>query len=217
MTANQQFISGEWYENEYRSKWYRHQYIDSEYPQWAKEADQYGVRFMAMCSGIPLNAKILDLGSGVGRIMQTWRESGFKDVWGVEISYEACMTSGDPRICNRSVQDLSIFKDNTFDLVSSFALLEHIDESILDEVISEISRVGVKQAHFIAHEAGTDPSHINIKTANEWMDVLDRISGDFVFVIPNPLIKQTPLFLVMPEEGLTEPIIHRLKSGVLNG
>ena len=77
---NQHFIDGSWYEDEYRSKWYRMQYIDSPYPEWAREADIYGVRFMAMCTGISMTAKILDCGSSVGRIMRAWRENGFKDV-----------------------------------------------------------------------------------------------------------------------------------------
>ncbi len=80
MNPNQQFIDGSWYDIEYGSKWYKSQYIDSDYPEWARQADTYGVRFMAMCSGIPLTAKILDCGSGVGRIMQAWIENGFSNI-----------------------------------------------------------------------------------------------------------------------------------------
>jgi ubiquinone/menaquinone biosynthesis C-methylase UbiE len=205
---NQQFIDGSWYDEEYQSRWYKMQYIDSEYPQWAKEADTYGVRFMAMCSGIPLTAKVLDCGSGVGRIMQTWRENGFANIWGIEISYVAWAEAGERDMRCGSVENMKMFRDDRFDLLSSFALLEHIDESILGDVLNEMSRVSKKQAHFIAHEAGKDPSHINIKHPQEWIDLLTKHTGKQAFAIPNPFIEQSPLFLVMDE--LTEPIRHRL-------
>ena len=208
MNPNQQFIDGSWYDEEYQSRWYKMQYIDSEYPAWAREADTYGVRFMAMCSGIPLIAKILDCGSGVGRIMQTWRENGFSNIQGIEISKIACSKSNDLYLFHGSVQNMSMFPDNEFDLLSSFALLEHIDESILSDVLDEMSRVSKKQAHFIAHKAGTDPSHINIKTPQEWIELLTKHTGKQALCIPNPLIEQSPLFLVMDE--LTEPIKFRL-------
>ena len=223
MNPNQQFIDGSWYDEEYHSRWYKHQYIDSEYPEWAKEADLYGVRFMAMCSGIPLTATILDCGSGVGRIMQTWRENGFSNIWGIEISrvaYEASLFKIQHKsvahklntmICG-SVQDMSMFGDNQFDLLSSFALLEHIDESILGDVLNEMSRISKKQAHFIAHEAGADPSHINIKSFQEWIEVLDKHSGESTLCVPNPLIDCSPLFLIMPRDEFTEPIKYALKN-----
>ena len=211
MNPNQQFIDGSWYDIEYGSKWYKSQYIDSDYPEWAREADTYGVRFMAMCSGIPLTAKVLDCGSGVGRIMQTWRKSGFLNIWGIEISKVACeATPSFTPVFNGSVQNMQIYRDNEFDLLSSFALLEHIDESILSDVLNEMSRVSKKQAHFIAHEVGTDPSHINIKQPQEWLDLLTKHAGKQAFCIPNPLIKESPLFLVMDE--LTEPIKHKLTN-----
>ncbi len=216
MNPNQQFIDGSWYDIEYSSKWYKSQYIDSDYPDWAREADTYGVRFMAMCSGISLFAKILDCGSSVGRIMQTWRENGFKDIWGIEISRVAWLTArGDyepNNIIHGSVQNMSMFQDNEFDLLTSFALLEHIDESILADVLNEMSRVSKKQAHFIAHEAGTDPSHINIKSFQEWADLLNKHTEKMTLCIPNPLIECSPLFLVMPKDELTEPIKHSLKQ-----
>jgi ubiquinone/menaquinone biosynthesis C-methylase UbiE len=217
MNPNQQFIDGSWYDEEYQSRWYKMQYIDSEYPQWAKEADTYGVRFMAMCSGIPLTAKVLDCGSGVGRIMQTWWGNGFYNIWGIEISKIACearvaLFKYTKNLIHGSVQSMPMFGDNEFDLLSSFALLEHIDESILGDVLSEMSRVSKKQAHFIAHEAGKDPSHINIKSPQEWIDVFNKHTDSQVqtFCIPNPLIDQSPLYLIMPQDELTEPIRHRL-------
>ena len=209
---NQQFIDGSWYEEEYREKWYRHQYIETPYLKWAQESDLYGVRFMAMCSGIPIDAKILDLGSGVGHIMKTWRRAGFENVTGVEISKTAWEASNEPNMINGTVRDLSMFEDKEFDLVSSFALLEHIDESIIPEVFSEMCRVGIKQTHFIAHEAGTDPSHINIKTSTEWINLFDKYSGEPSFVIPNPLMNVNPLYLVCPIDMIIEPIKNKIND-----
>ena len=207
MNPNAKFINGDWYEEEYSEKWYRKTYIDEPEPQWAKDCNQYGVDFMAMVYGLPREAKILDCGSGVGRIMQAWKRRGFYNVHGIEISGFAVRAANEPNMIQGTVADMSRYRDKQFDLVSSFALLEHIDESIEDQVIKEMLRVGKRQAHFMALDKGTDPSHINMKTAMEWGKVFARhVTGEInIIVLRGPLMEE-PLLLVFHGDEGTHPL-----------
>lgn len=203
---NSRYITGEWYEDEYRSGWYKEQYFDTQREQWAIECDRYCVDLMIAYTGLSRSAKILDLGSGVGHIMRTWQTRGYINVKGIEISQTAVRLSNNPNIHCGSVADMSMFKDKEFDLVCSVALLEHIDESILPRTIKEIVRVGHRQAHFVAHEKGDDPGHINIKTAEEWSIAITEHGGNSTLILPNVLDVRSPLYLSMPKDIMTHPV-----------
>ena len=208
---NKYFITGQWYEHEYSCKWYGHQYIDTPEPEWARQSNLHAVDFCLMCLGLDSDAKILDLGSGVGRIMRTWKRRGFQDIYGLEISKTAVRASGEPNMICGTVADIP-YRDNEFDLVFSVALFEHIDESILERVINECLRVGKRQAHFIGLEFGTDPSHINIKTMAEWSNTFARYSKDLIAVVENPLVGGDPMLLVLPYELVTYPMLTALQT-----
>jgi len=206
---NQKFIDGSWYDQEYLKGWYRHQYINSPMPEWANEAKAYYINRILMYTGLPLSAKILDLGSGVGHAMRVWESRGFKNVHGIEISQIAVFHSGLPNLRQGSVQNMP-YKDKEFDLVFSSALLEHIDESILDDVLNECFRVGRIQAHTLCLDKGTDPSHINMKTPEQWLKVFEKYTDDLVFVAPDELLLTGPILVVIPEDRLTHPLREKL-------
>jgi len=209
---NEQFITGKWYEHEYSCKWYRHQYIDTQEPEWAKQCNLHAVDFCLMCLGLDSDAKILDIGSGVGRVMRTWQRRGFENVYGLEISQTAVRASGEKKMACGTVADIP-YSDGEFDLVFSLALFEHIDETILPQAIKECYRVGKRQAHFIGLEAGTDPSHINIKSIQEWAHTFAEHSRDTAVVMNNPLIGHDPMLLIFPAELGTHPMLTALERG----
>ncbi len=211
---NECFIDGSWYEEEYSRKWYKRNYIDTPEPQWSKHMKEYYIGLGIAYTGIKPDYRILDLGAGVGQVMNSWERMGFINVCGIEISHSAAKVR--PRnMVNGTVRVLP-FKDQSFDVVSSFALLEHIDESILDEVIDEFFRVGKIQFHTIAKDKGTDPSHINIKTMPEWMErfaIKIRRKKYLVASLPDPVMEENPILIMVPEDMLTTPIWMAYKKG----
>ena len=212
---NRKFIDGSWYDEEYLKGWYRHQYIDTPMPQWARECKAYYINRILMYLGLPLSAGILDLGAGVGQGMRAWQERGFQDVHGIEISSIAVIHSGLPNLRQGTVRDMP-YKDREFDLVFSSALFEHIDESILDDVLKECFRVGMMQAHLLCLEQGTDPSHINMKTEQEWLNIVQEYTDNLCFVVPDDLLLSGPLLIAVPEDNLTHPLREKLYRDAAN-
>ncbi|MCK4817278.1 class I SAM-dependent methyltransferase [bacterium] len=204
-TDNQKFIDGSWYEEQYLSGFYRLHYINKPSPQWAKETKAYYINRILMYTGLPLSTKILDLGASSGQSMRAWQERGFEDVHGIEISHIAVLHGSMPNLRQGTVQNMP-YKDKEFDLVFSSALFEHIDESILDDVLKECFRVGVIQAHTLCLDKGTDPSHVNIKTPGEWLEAFEKHTKDLAFVISDELLLTGPILMVIPEERLSYPL-----------
>ena len=199
---NEKFISGEWYEEQYKTEGslYHTHYVKNKQPLWAKQMNQHCVDLTIAYTGISPNAKILDLGSGIGYYMNAWQYRGY-DVRGIEISKLAVELSKQPKMVCGSVEDMSCFEDKQFDLVYSAALFEHIDSSIFEKVFEECCRIGDIQIHLISQDKGTDPSHINIKSAEEWAwDFYSLTTEHKVFLIPNLLEKGHPLIIIYPEE-----------------
>lgn len=199
--GNEKFINGEWYEEEYSKKeslYYQH-YIEKDQPLWAKQMNQHCIDLTIAYTGISSDARVLDLGSGVGRDMEAWQSRGY-DICGIDISKTAVKSSGQSKMVCGSVVDMSCFKDKQFDLIYSAALFEHIDSSIFEKVFKECCRIGDIQVHLISQDKGTDPSHINIKIAEEWAwDFYSLTTDHKIFLIPNLLEKGHPLVVIYPD------------------
>jgi len=95
--------------------------------------------------GLPLQseATILDFGCGAGTLVQAMREQGYR-AYGIDLSFkegeytDVLEATGHLRLV--STDDYRIpFEDNTFDLVSTDQVFEHVQDH--DAVLSEISRV----------------------------------------------------------------------------
>lgn len=212
--TNDDFISGAWYEREYQKGWYGDNYINKDHPKWAVEFDRYYIDLIAVHTGLPNDIKILDIGCGVGNFINGWNNRGYPNTYGIDISETACKMSGNPNIQQASITDLP-FEDKEFDLVFSSSFWEHIDESILAKALSEAHRVGKMQAHLIGLEYGEDPSHVNIKTMDEWIDLFWKLSPDndhAVFEAADILLDVCPLLIMAHVNDLTEPIKRKLYS-----
>lgn len=169
MYNKNKMISGAWYNDQYASadsiygKIYR-----SGIPEWAIKMNLWHVDLgVALLQLDPRKDTILDLGSGMGYYINAWESRGFKVV-GVDISSEAIKLSGKDNIVCTPLNALSMFEDGQFSVAFSGAVLEHIDDSVMCESLSEIYRVSNSAIHYIGHEVGHDPGHINIKTPDEW-------------------------------------------------
>ena len=194
-------LSGKFYEDSYADPegWYHRQYIAGEPALWAAQVDRYYAGLVAAVLNVPRDARILDLGSGIGRYIQAWQWRGYQNLTGIEISRTAIDHSWPGlNIVQGTVADMP-FEDQSFDLVFSAALLEHIPERILRQTIFECYRVGKMQAHLIADRAGGDPSHVTIKSGQEWLQILnEQAAGHFVMAIPDPLLQEHPVYAAVP-------------------
>ena len=159
-----------------------------------------------------MDAKILDLGSGVGNVIRSWKEKGYKCVRGIEISGCAVRASGEDCIVEGSVQNMP-FEDKEFDLVCSFALMEHLAESIEEECVREMYRVGKIQAHYLCLDKGQDPSHINMKESADWMGRFKELSPEkyVVYCSTSPFVADAPLLIAIPAELMP----HQSRAAVL--
>jgi len=104
---------------------------------------EFCARFAAKVRNGAPAFKALDYGCGAGEIVKLMRDDGL-DAWGCETFYEGGDLSSrvPPELKDRILVmqgDRIPFPDNTFDLLMSNQVLEHVAD--LDVVLSEVSRV----------------------------------------------------------------------------
>jgi ubiquinone/menaquinone biosynthesis C-methylase UbiE len=171
---------------------------------------------VAALMGISTKDKILDLGSGVGYYVKSWIDNGYKHTKGIEISKTAIENSKvSSRLTHGSVADMRMFHDKEFDLVFSSAFFEHVDDSILETVIKECTRIGKKQAHLIDYAGKTnpkeveiDPSHINMKSAKEWHKIFYDTTLQPVMLFDDLLQGDWPIVGVLDVDNIHYPLLR---------
>ncbi|MFT5387958.1 MAG: ubiquinone/menaquinone biosynthesis C-methylase UbiE [Candidatus Omnitrophota bacterium] len=94
--------------------------------------------------------KLLDLGCGVGKYLQSIAPSG-ADLWGIDISKIAtdsakkCVKKPEQIICSSSMP--LPFEDNTFDYVTAWGVIEHFP--CIPSILKEITRITKKDAEIV--------------------------------------------------------------------
>lgn len=131
---------------------------------------------MAKAAKLKKNDKVLDIGCGVGTLVQQFNKLGHQAI-GVDVNIEAIKNSLSPKNCFLVKTTAKLdFPKNYFDLVVSREVLEHIPVDQIDDCIKEWDRVSKgKMIHIIAvKERGIsaidDPTHVNVQTENWWMN-----------------------------------------------
>jgi len=128
---------------------------------------------MAMPAGISKSRKVLDIGCGIGTLVQQFNRLGYKTI-GVDVNKAAIKNSITKGCFLVKTTSKLPYPDNHFDLIVSREVLEHIPASEIDSCIKEWSRVGKgSMVHIIAvSESGSrakkDPTHINVKPEKWW-------------------------------------------------
>lgn len=126
--------------------------------------------------------KVLDVGCGTGQLIRSLRSFGV-DAYGVEISKDALeMVDPDIRqyVKYGDITDLP-YKDNEFDLVVTYDVLEHIDKGKLQKAISEMARVSskyvlnkiyTKENGYMRQFHGRDFSRVSVFSKDFWETLL---------------------------------------------
>jgi len=107
------------------------------------------LEFLAENNLLKQNDRILEIGCGIGSIVSELSGQGY-DITGTDISGEAIAYGlkkyGDIKLQVQPAEDLQ-FEDQTFDVVLSFDLFEHIAR--IDRHISEVHRVLRKDGFYL--------------------------------------------------------------------
>jgi uridylate kinase len=125
--------------------------------------------------------RVLDIGCGLGYLVKYLRMLGV-EAWGLEISDYAmqnALPEAKPYIKEGDIRQIP-FKDDSFDLVTSFDLLERIHPEDIDQAVKESKRVTSK---FIFHKIyteentllkrlhGDDLSLVSVHTLSWWANI----------------------------------------------
>ena len=146
---------------------------------------------------IHLAGRSLDVGCGPGFVIEYLSKRQFNfDSYGVDISNEAVdmardrlseMKDLDKRLQVIDSQTLP-FKDGFFSLVTSFDVLEHLDEVDIDATLKEIDRVMAAGGTFLGavscRKAGSDDKfgqnlHRTIQGTDWWIDKVSPDSASY--------------------------------------
>jgi len=121
--------------------------------------------------------KALDVGCGIGQGIHDMRELGY-EVFGIDLAdnREIWDSIGIAEYCQQAPAHQIPYPDDTFDFIVSTEVMEHIEESYVDDSLREILRVGSDFFLFtIALQgsyslmANVVEGHITIKTQEWWL------------------------------------------------
>lgn len=131
--------------------------------------------------------KCLDVGCGTGYLVKYLRKLGI-DAYGVEISQHALDLAPDevkPFLSKADIVNLP-FEDNSFDVVITFDVLEHLERSKIKKAVKETIRVSSK---YILHKIytteniwitlthGHDPSHLSVFPKKFWQNLFSSFEN----------------------------------------
>jgi ubiquinone/menaquinone biosynthesis C-methylase UbiE len=133
---------------------------------------------------------VLDLGCAKGFLVEAFLDLGIGDVRGIDISEYAINDSSDKVKKYLIVGDVEKefpFKDNSFDLITSVDLFEHLynPTSVLKEAYRTLKKNGkmfLIICGFYSPNATKDKSHINIKPLREWGKLIEKEKFKTIYV-----------------------------------
>jgi uridylate kinase len=159
--------------------------------------------YRALSIKIFINPKSsLDVGCGTGKLVHCLRNLGI-EAYGIEISKYALETATkETRSFLKYGDIIKIpYDDNSFDLVLTFDVLEHIERPKLKKAIEETIRVSKKwilhkiyttENHWIALFHGKDFSHLSVLSASFWVNMFKTMKN--ITVVRKVFIKLPSFF-----------------------
>jgi len=137
----------------------------------------------AILEGIATRGSLLDVGAGRGEMVEFAKSIGFGHVMGVEI-VDSLLTE---EVIYGEAHDLP-FGDKSFDVVTSWDVFEHFLPEDTEKSLQELSRVASKEIILciaLCASRGNDGEnyHINLRTKQEWSDLIKQnINGEVKFI-----------------------------------
>ncbi len=149
--------------------------------------------------------KVLDVGCAWGKTLKYWKKRGIKSV-GVDVADVAikfCTKKGF-KCFKSSATDLSIFKDNEFDLYMASDVYEHLMTEDLDYAIAEAKRVTKKylliRPHPVLDKRGRrnikDALHLTVWSLEEWQEFFESHGLKIIKVGENGEVTYKNVFLM---------------------
>ena len=93
------------------------------------------------------NSKILDVGCGVGSLVNILRNRGYKNTYGIDLDSDFIARGRNHYALNEALFDneTAPFSEKTFDMVLSFTVAEHVDciQSFVDFKIKFLKEAGI--------------------------------------------------------------------------
>lgn len=128
-------------------------------------------RFLAQFNPAVLaNKKVLEIGCAKGFLVEAMRNAGI-DAYGIDVSQYAidnAPTAVQPYVSVGNATNLSAYKNKEFDYVVTVRTLEVLDPTVLDGVISEITRISKSQVHIVDEPTYGQTDDYNMKTMAQW-------------------------------------------------
>jgi len=144
--------------------------------------------YRALSIKIFINPKnCLDVGCGTGKLVGYLRKLGV-EAYGIEISkyaLEVAKKEIKPFLKYGDITKIP-YDDNSFDLVSTFDVLEHIERPKLKKAVEETIRVSKKwilhkiytvENHWISFFHGKDFSHVSVLSSSFWANMFKSIEN----------------------------------------
>lgn len=117
---------------------------------------------------------VLDAGCGSADVVRYFLSKGY-DAKGIELSLDVLKTHAPDLLKNKKVSQGSLdklpYNDNTFDVVFSSEVLEHIPEEDISSVVNEFYRVSKKYVFLtisLRPSSNFNKYHITLKNRNWW-------------------------------------------------
>ncbi len=148
--------------------------------------------------------KLLDIGSGRGEWMTKCSKLGF-DCTGIDFNQTMSVLSQDQGmnvICDDALNTMRNFDDNSFNVISSFHMIEHLNQEYLSKLLVESKRILTSDGILIFETPSIDnllistnlfyldPTHVNHINPNQLKFTLEHIGfhkTEFFYINGGPL------------------------------
>lgn len=158
--------------------------------KYVKLAKDIGHLLSNLCI-VEKDIKILDYGCAVGLFMKGLEKFGYTNIFGYDVSSWAIEQ------LPKRFEIIDINKKNSFDIMFMLDVLEHMTDKQIIEVFKKIesknliiripvSTNGGKNFHYKI--SNLDPTHINCKQKEDWINLFKSIGYDLQFELNLNLI-----------------------------
>lgn len=140
-------------------------------------------------------SKIMDYGCAVGFLMEGFKELGYRNVYGYDISEWAVKKAK-----SKGLNILDTINKRTFNVVVCLDVLEHMTDRQIYKVFKSyksdiiIARIPCSNdgKKFILEISNRDPTHINYKSKDKWTKLINKLGYTTILPLNLFTIYDTP-------------------------